>query len=51
MPGKLSNSYTRDMPLLGKRTLETYEWELNSGHVKIMFENGKVHMMEQRNLK
>ena len=51
MPGKLSNSYTRDMPILGKRTLDTYEWELNSGHVKIMFENGRVHMMEQRNLR
>jgi len=51
MPGNLSSSYTHDMTLIGKRVLDTYEWEFNSGYVKIMFENGKVHMLEQRNLK
>jgi hypothetical protein len=51
MPGNLSSSYTHDMTLIGKRTLDTYEWEFNSGYVRIVFENGKVHMLEQRNLK
>lgn len=51
MPGKLKNSMESNHAFIGNRLLEVYEWENDGGYVKIMFENGKVYQLEQRNLK
>lgn len=51
MPGTLTNSSESDMALIGHRKLEHYYWEDNGAVVRIMFENDKVYMLEQRGLK
>lgn len=51
MPGKLTNSEESNIRLIGHRKLEHYVWETNDDYVRIMFENGKAYMMEQKGLK
>lgn len=51
MPGTLTNSSESNMALIGHRKLEHYYWEDNGALVRIMFENDKVYMLEQRGLK
>lgn len=51
MPGKLTNSEESNIRLIGHRKLEHYVWETNDGYVRIMFENGKAYMIEQKGLK
>lgn len=51
MPGKLTNSEESNIRLIGHRKLDHYVWETGDGYVRIMFENGKAYMMEQKGLK
>ena len=51
MPGQLTNSNESNTALIGHRKLEHYYWEDNGALVRIMFENDKVYMLEQRDLK
>lgn len=51
MPGQLTNSNESNTALIGHRKLEHYYWEDNDALVRIMFENDKVYMLEQRGLK
>ncbi len=51
MPGTLTTSNESNMALIGHRKLDVYIWEQNNVMVKIMFENGKAYMLEQRGLK
>ena len=51
MPGQLTNSNESNTALIGHRKLEHYYWEDNGALVRIMFENDKVYMLEQRGLK
>ena len=40
-----------EMCIRDSRKLEHYYWEDNGALVRIMFENDKVYMLEQRGLK
>lgn len=51
MPGRLTNSEESNIRLIGHRKLDHYIWESDDCYVRIMFENGKAYMMEQKGLK
>lgn len=51
MPGQLTNSSETNTALIGHRLLEHYVWKQGDATVRIMFENGKAYMMEQKGLK
>lgn len=51
MPGELTNSSESNTILIGQRKLDHYVWKNGDAYVRIMFENGKVYMMEQKGLK
>lgn len=51
MPGTLTNSSESNSALIGHRKLDHYVWKNGDAYVRIMFENGKVYMMEQKGLK
>lgn len=51
MPGELTSSMETNTALIGHRKLDDYEWKQDGAKVRIVFENGKAHMMEQSGLK
>ena len=51
MPGRLTNSEETNIKLIGPRKLDHYVWETEDCYARIMFENGKAYMMEQKCLK